>query len=78
MRFLHQRLSLSVTIPYYFLDSSPIVSRFIDGNDSYIFVPDGTDVQTLTVHRHSGEIVLNSKYLLLPTRPNMRPCPFRA
>ncbi|EKM83477.1 hypothetical protein AGABI1DRAFT_110130 [Agaricus bisporus var. burnettii JB137-S8] len=43
------------------------LSLFIDGNDSYIFVPDGTDVQTLTVHRHSGEIVLNKHKAPIPT-----------
>jgi len=63
MRFLHQRLSLFVFLFSLFLctrTESSLV-RFTQGNDTYTFVPDSSDSQTLVVHRASGEIILNSK-----------------
>ncbi|KXN83618.1 hypothetical protein AN958_01183 [Leucoagaricus sp. SymC.cos] len=42
------------------------LSLFTEGNDTYIFVPDGSDAQALTVHRSSGEIVLNFPSFVLP------------
>ncbi|EAU93141.1 inositol/phosphatidylinositol phosphatase [Coprinopsis cinerea okayama7 len=35
-------------------------------NDTYIFVPEGTDARNLTVHRSSGDIVLNEPQTPLP------------
>jgi hypothetical protein len=35
--------------------------RYSD-NDTYIFVPEGTDARSLTIHRASGDIVLNGMF----------------
>jgi hypothetical protein len=40
----------------------PHFSRYVEGNDTYIFVPDGVDGQMLTIHRSSGDIVLNRAF----------------
>ncbi|KAJ6604278.1 SacI homology domain-containing protein [Mycena vulgaris] len=51
MRNLHQRLQL-----------------YTQGNDTYIFVPpDTAGAQSLTVHRSSGELVLNPPHALPPS-----------
>ncbi|KAJ7655198.1 SacI homology domain-containing protein [Mycena polygramma] len=51
MRHLHQRLQL-----------------YTQGNDTYIFVPpDTVGAQSLTIHRASGEIVLNPPHSLPPS-----------
>ncbi|KAJ7462751.1 SacI homology domain-containing protein [Mycena galericulata] len=51
MRHLHQRLQL-----------------YTQGNDAYIFVPpDTVGAQSLTVHRSSGELVLNPPHSLPPS-----------
>ncbi|KAJ7693664.1 SacI homology domain-containing protein [Mycena rosella] len=51
MRHLHQRLQL-----------------YTQGNDTYIFVPpDTVGAQSLTVHRSSGELVLNPPHSLPPS-----------
>jgi hypothetical protein len=36
-------------------------SRYTEGNDTYIFAPaeDGINTQSFTIHRSSGDIVLN-------------------
>lgn len=43
------------------------LSLFTEGNDTYIFVPDGSDSQTLVVHRASGEIILNNFTTPIPS-----------
>ncbi|RDB28469.1 Uncharacterized protein C19F5.03 [Hypsizygus marmoreus] len=58
MKPLHQRLHL-----------------YTEGDDTYIFVPvdDGIDTQSLTIHRSSGEIVLNRPNTPLPTYARRSP-----
>lgn len=43
------------------------LNLYVEGNDTYIFVPDGVDGQTLTIHRSSGDIVLNPHKTPIPT-----------
>ncbi|KAJ7356993.1 SacI homology domain-containing protein [Mycena albidolilacea] len=51
MQLLHQRLQL-----------------YTQGNDTYIFVPpDTAGAQSLTIHRSSGELVLNAPHSLPPS-----------
>jgi hypothetical protein len=61
MQLLHQRLQLSV-FPPFLLYLSLIPLRYTQGNDTYIFVPpDTAGAQSLTIHRSSGELVLNGE-----------------
>jgi len=60
MRPLHQRYTLSVRSYDPHIKGS-FHFRYTERNDTYIFVPEG-EAQSLTIHRSSGDIVLNCKF----------------
>ena len=59
MRLLHQRYTLYALNSSLLFFCSPSLSHsYLDGVDTYIFVPQGT-AQSLTVHRATGDVLIN-------------------
>lgn len=62
MKPIYQRLNLCDPLPTKFYFLLTFFYRFIDGQDAYTFVPvQPIGAQSLTIHRATGDIVLNGE-----------------